>query len=121
MRVASAASVSHTATHQLPDRNKNPPCAAGLKPSDGLEPSTPSLPCAAKPLPWVATGCRSACLSRFRGSPICHRLPPVASAGLHKCSIPAAQCLMGRGVPALSCRHLLCREGVESVIATTFE
>ena len=27
-----------------------------VKPSDGLEPSTPSLPCAAKRLPRVATG-----------------------------------------------------------------
>lgn len=48
---------------------------------------TPSLPCAPKRLPWVATGCGSACLSGFRGSPICRRLPPVAPAGLHKCSI----------------------------------
>ena len=55
---------------------------AFLEPSDGLEPSTPSLPCAPEPLPWVATGCRSACLSGFRGCPICHRLPPVAPAGL---------------------------------------
>ncbi len=59
------------------------------KPSDGLEPSTPSLPCAAKRLPCVATGCGSACLSRFRARPICHRLPLVAPARLHKCSMPA--------------------------------
>ena len=58
-----------------------------VKPPDGLEPSTPSLPCAVKRLPWVATGCGSACLSGFRRCPICHRLPPVAPAGLHKCSI----------------------------------
>jgi uncharacterized ferredoxin-like protein len=50
--------------------------------------STPSLPRAPKPLPWVATGCRPACLSRFRPCPICDRLPPVASAWLHKCSMP---------------------------------
>ena len=54
---------------------------------NGLEPLTPSLPCAAKRLPCVATGCGSACLSGFRARPICHRLPPVAPAGLHKCSI----------------------------------
>jgi hypothetical protein len=36
-----------------------------VKPSNGLEPLTPSLPCAPKPLPWVATGCRTAYLSRF--------------------------------------------------------
>jgi len=62
---------------------------AFLEPSDGLEPSTPSLPCAPEPLPWVATGCRSACLSGFWRCSICHRLPPVAPAGLHKCSIPS--------------------------------
>jgi hypothetical protein len=54
--------------------------------SDGLEPLTPSLPCAPKRLPWVATGCGSGCLNGFRGRPICHRLPPVAPALLHKCS-----------------------------------
>jgi hypothetical protein len=47
--------------------------------SDGLEPSTPSLPCAAERLPWLATGCRSACSSGFLGSCICDRLPPVAA------------------------------------------
>ena len=62
-------------------------CRDFVKPSDGLEPSTPSLPCAPEPLPWVASGCRSACLSRFRSTAICDRLPPVAPAGLHKCSI----------------------------------
>ena len=52
------------------------------KPSDGLEPSTPSLPCAPKPLPWVATGCRSAHLSRFGRVPFatgCDRLRPLGS------------------------------------------
>jgi hypothetical protein len=57
------------------------------KPSDGLEPSTPSLP-------WNPGGNRSqpaatvfADLSRFRRRRICHRLPAVATAGLHKGSI----------------------------------
>jgi hypothetical protein len=68
------------------------------EPSDGLEPSTPSLPCAPKRLPWVATGCESACLRRFRGGPICHRLPPVALAWLHKCSIPSLESQMNRGI-----------------------
>jgi len=65
---------------------------AGLlsKPSDGLEPSTPSLPCApignrSQPVATVL-----ACWSRFRGSCICHRLPLVATARLHKRSIPVA-------------------------------
>jgi hypothetical protein len=63
------------------------------KPSGGLEPSTPSLP-------WNASGNRSqptatvfGCLSRFRRIHICHRLPPVATAGLHKGSI--LRCLIG--------------------------
>ncbi|MHB8642675.1 MAG: tyrosine-type recombinase/integrase [Gaiellaceae bacterium] len=70
------------------------------KPPRGLEPRTPSLPCAAKRLPWVATGCGSACLSGFRGCSICHRLPPVAPAGLRKCSIPSPGSPMAKGVRA---------------------
>jgi hypothetical protein len=53
------------------------------KPSDELEPSTPSLP-------WHCRGSRSqptatifACSSRLRRRPICDRLPPVATALLH--------------------------------------
>src|SRR5579859_8114676 len=61
-----------------------PICRDFAKPSDGLEPSTPSLPCAPERLPWVATGCRSARLSRFRPLPKCDPLPPVAPAWLHK-------------------------------------
>src|SRR3954453_11207335 len=38
-----------------------------------------------------ATGCGSACLSGFRAVPICHRLPLVAPAELHKCSIPSLE------------------------------
>jgi hypothetical protein len=49
------------------------------EPSDGLEPSTPSLPCAPERLPWVATGCGLACLSGFRGRLICHWLRPLGS------------------------------------------
>jgi heme-degrading monooxygenase HmoA len=60
---------------------------ARAEPSNGLEPLTPSLPCAPEPLPWVATGCRSAHLSRFPRPPICDRLPLVAPARLHKRSI----------------------------------
>jgi hypothetical protein len=87
------------------------------KPSDGLEPSTPSLPCAPKRLPWVAIGCRSAYLSRFRRPPICDRLPPVAPARLHKRSIPLLRSMMGKGIPrarmgVAGVDHLLCREGV---------
>ena len=62
-----------------------------LQSPDGLEPSTPSLP-------WGAEGNRSqptakvfAYLSGFRGRCICDGLPPVATAGLHKGSIPRCQ------------------------------
>jgi hypothetical protein len=55
--------------------------------------STPSLPCAAEQLPWVATGCRSSRLSRFRSGSICDWLPLVAPAGLHKCSMPEPNAL----------------------------
>jgi hypothetical protein len=49
------------------------------------EPSTPSLPCApignrSQPMATI-----SACFRRSRGCPICHWLPPVATALLHKC------------------------------------
>jgi hypothetical protein len=59
-----------------------------FKPSDGLEPSTPSLP-------WNVSGNRSqptatflACFRRFRAQSICRCLPRVATTGLHKGSIP---------------------------------
>jgi hypothetical protein len=68
-------------------------CSGLLKPSDGLEPPTPSLP-------WIAAGNRSqptatvfAYLGRARGRPICDWLPSVATAGLHKGSI--LRCLFG--------------------------
>jgi hypothetical protein len=63
-----------------------------LEPSDGLEPSTPSLP-------WNDSGNWSqptatvfAYSSRLRSCSICHRLPPVATAGLHKGSIFVVSC-----------------------------
>src|SRR5437899_3260472 len=55
------------------DRNGKGLIRAFAEPSDGLEPSTPSLPLA--------------CLCRFCGDAICERLPPVATTGLHKGSI----------------------------------
>jgi hypothetical protein len=70
-----------------------------VKPSDGLEPSTPSLPCGLGPLPWVADGCELACLSGYRSGAVCHRLPSVAPAWLHKRSTivcSARRCLAFR-------------------------
>jgi hypothetical protein len=51
-------------------------CAAFAEPSDGLEPSTPSLP-----------STDLACFRGFGRRGICRRLPLVATAGLHKGSI----------------------------------
>jgi hypothetical protein len=56
-------------------RRPRNPCKLPRKPSQGLEPLTPSLPCAPNPLPWVATGSRSAYLSHF--GPV--HLRPVAT------------------------------------------
>ena len=66
---------------------RQPLCGAFAEPSDGLEPSTPSLPSASGGLPSVARGCGSAYVCRFWPDPICERLPPVAPAWLHKRSI----------------------------------
>jgi hypothetical protein len=57
------------------------------EPSDGLEPSTPSLPWSAACNWSQPTATFFAHLSRFRRRRICHRLPSVATAGLHKGSI----------------------------------
>src|SRR5438552_10187644 len=55
-----------------------------VKPSNGLEPLTPSLP-------WNVSGNWSqptatvlASFRRLSADPICHSLPPVATTGLHK-------------------------------------
>jgi hypothetical protein len=57
------------------------------KPSDGLEPSTPSLPCAPNGNRLQPMATVIACPGAFRANPICHPLPPVATTGLHKGSI----------------------------------
>ena len=66
------------------------------KPSDGLEPSTPSLP-------WNFSRNRSqptatvfACLGRLRGCAVCQPLPRVATAGLHKGSTFGCLCWLRR-------------------------
>src|SRR5581483_11949026 len=58
------------------------------KPSDGLEPSTPSLPSRVpgKRMQLQAAGCRDS--RAFRSGGTCSRLRGFASALLHKCSIP---------------------------------
>src|SRR5262245_53607544 len=81
-RTCEVAKSRHNRQHHMPI------CRAFPKPSDGLEPWTPpyhqvlarcvGLPTVAKWLVWAV-------LEEGR---LCHRLPPVASAPLHKCSIP---------------------------------
>jgi hypothetical protein len=65
--------------------------ASGAKPSDGLEPSTPSLPCAPNGNWSQPTATVLACFCAFQARSICHRLPLVAPARLHKRSILFAQ------------------------------
>ncbi len=61
--------------------------AGVLEPSDGLEPSTPSLPCAPIGNRSQPTATVLACFCAFQARSTCHRLPLVAPARLHKRSI----------------------------------
>ena len=61
------------------------------EPSDGLEPSTPSLPCAPIGNRSQPTATVLACFCVFQARSICHRLPLIAPARLHKRSILFAQ------------------------------
>jgi hypothetical protein len=74
-------------------RSVNKPliCSGFFKPSDGLEPSTPSLPCAPNGNWSQPTATVLACFCAFQAPSICHRLPLVAPARLHKRSILFAQ------------------------------
>jgi hypothetical protein len=60
---------------------------AFAEPSSGLEPETPSLPCASIGNWTQATATVLACFRGFCAGGICHPLPPVATTGLHKGSI----------------------------------
>jgi hypothetical protein len=66
---------------------KAPTCGVFAEPSDGLEPSTPSLPWNVSGNRWRPVATDFACFCGFEGQPICQRLPPVATTGLHKGSI----------------------------------
>jgi hypothetical protein len=50
------------------NRQNKPICRGFLKPSDGLEPSTPSLPSSPGPLRTVASRCELACFEPFSPS-----------------------------------------------------
>jgi hypothetical protein len=62
-------------------------CGAFAEPSDGLEPSTPSLP--SRPgRNWSQPTAKVwACFRQFPVQPVCDRLPLFATTGLHKGSI----------------------------------
>src|SRR5439155_1205926 len=62
-------------------------CREFLKPSDGLEPSTPSLPWNVSGKRWQPAATVLACFRHFRADPLCRLLPPVATTGLDKGSI----------------------------------
>jgi hypothetical protein len=74
--------------------SKNSAMENFCKASDGLEPPPLSLPFWGRGNWSQPTATVFACLSRCRRGPICHRLPPVATARLHKRSILAARTLM---------------------------
>jgi hypothetical protein len=62
-------------------------CSAFAESSDGLEPSTPSLPCAALGNWSQPTATVLACCCGFGHGPFYEGLPAVATTGLHKGSI----------------------------------
>jgi hypothetical protein len=72
--------------------NKNPRCPGIFslsEPSDGLEPSTPSLPCDFGGNRWQLVAKRFGLLRRFRGSKRSNRLRPIAPSFFHNLSILA--------------------------------
>src|SRR5439155_13291924 len=76
---------------QVAANEKAPTCGAFAEPSDGLEPSTPSLPCAPIGNRSQPTATVWLVLAASASDPISHRLPPVATTGLHKGSILRCQ------------------------------
>jgi hypothetical protein len=76
-----------TQNRRLTCKHKELNCRNFAEPSDGLEPSTPSLPARGNQSQPTATDL--ACFRGFGGRPICRCLPLVAPAGLHKRSILA--------------------------------
>src|ERR671932_1662429 len=68
--------------YQAITKEEGPLCGAFAEPSDGLEPSTPSLPCAARGNRSQPTATVCACLSPFaavRFAAVCYRLQPGGS------------------------------------------
>jgi hypothetical protein len=75
------------------DRQQKSPVSGDFfsaKPSDGLEPSTPSLPCDFGGNRWQPVAKRFGLLRRFRGSKRSHRLRPIAPPFFHNLSILSA-------------------------------
>jgi hypothetical protein len=71
---------------QVSRRKKSLVCGAFSEPSDGLEPSTPSLPCALSRNRWQSDAAVCRDFRRCRNVAICLRLSPAATPRLHKCS-----------------------------------
>ena len=72
------------------------------EPSDGLEPSNPSLPWNASGKQWHSTATVFACFCGFWACRICDRLPLVATTGLHNGSIHCCQLrLRPRAIPSV--------------------
>jgi len=71
---------------QVSRRKKSLVCGAFSEPSDGLEPSTPSLPRALSRNRWQSDAAVCRDFRRCRNVAICLRLSPAATPRLHKCS-----------------------------------
>jgi hypothetical protein len=76
--------------------NESLNCSDFVKPFDGLEPSTPSLPCARRGHWSQRTATVLACFGSSGAGSICGRLPPIATTGLHKGSILGCLCRIRR-------------------------
>jgi hypothetical protein len=87
--VARTADVSGMCPRVLDSGNTKVPFAGtSCKPSDGLEPSTPSLPCDPNRNRWQPVATVSRYLKPFRRFRRAKPLPPVAPPLFHSCSIP---------------------------------
>jgi len=79
----------HTRRSATGCRSKSPALAGLLgKPSDGLEPSTPSLPCDPNGNRWQPVATVSSQIKPFSPGRRAERLPPAAPPLFHNCSIP---------------------------------
>ena len=71
------------------DRHERADWRRSCRASSGLEPETPSFTMRSETVALGFHRLRIGLFERFSRGLICHRLSPVAPAGLHKCSIPS--------------------------------